>query len=84
MKHISREQLIHEYCKYTVDKMDEETLKNIAVVTLIANIKGENEEGSTYADWEDYVARKDGLHKSEDLLEMIKPAVNMVESKNEG
>ena len=84
MKHITREDFIHEYCEYVVDKMDEETLKNIAVVTLIANIKGENEEGSTYADWEDYVARKDGLHKSEDLLEMIKPAVNMVESKNEG
>tara|TARA_A100001388_G_scaffold41830_1_gene26897 strand:+ start:34 stop:288 length:255 start_codon:yes stop_codon:yes gene_type:complete len=84
MKHITREELILEFCQFTADKMDEETLKNIAVVTLIANIKGENEEGSTYADWEDYVARKDGLHKSEDLLDMIKPAVNMVERKNEG
>ena len=83
MKHITREDFIQEYCEYVVDKMDEETLKNIAVVTLIANIKGENEEGSTYADWEDYVARKDGLHTSEDLLDMIKPAVNMVESGND-
>ena len=84
MRHITREELILEFCKFTVDKMDEQTLKHIAMVTLCANIKEENEEGSTYADWEDYVARKDGLHKSEDLLEMIKPAVNMVESKNEG
>lgn len=83
MKHISREELILEFCRFTADKMDEDTLKNIAVVTLIANIKPENEEGSTYADWEDYVARKDGLHKSEDLLDMIKPAVNMVEPKDE-
>ena len=84
MKHITREEMNLEICRFTSEKMDLETLKNIAVVTLIANIKGENEEGSTYADWEDYVARKDGLHKSEDLLEMIKPAVNMVENKNEG
>ncbi len=62
MKHITREELILEFCKFTVDKMDEQTLKHIAMVTLCANIKEENEEGSTYADWEDYVARKDGLH----------------------
>ena len=83
MKHITREELILEFCRFTAEKMDEDTLKNIAVVTLIANIKEENEEGSTYADWEDYVARKDGLHTSEDLLDMIKPAVNMVESGND-
>ena len=84
MKHITREELILEFCKFAVDKMDENTLKHIAMVTLIANVKGEKEEGSTYADWEDYVARKDGLHTSEDLLDMIKPAVNMMESNNEG
>ena len=84
MKHITREELILEFCKFTVDKMDENTLKHIAMVTLIANVKGEEEKGSTYADWEDYVARKDGLHTSEDLLDMIKPAVNMMESNNEG
>ena len=80
MKHISREDFIKEYTEYTVNTMDEGTLKQIAQITLMANINPE----STYADWEDYVARKDGLHKSEDLLEMIKPAVNMVDSKNEG
>ena len=36
MKHISREQLIHEYCKYTVDKMDEETQE--AVKSLINHL----------------------------------------------
>ena len=30
MKHITREDFIHEYCDYVVEKMDEETLKNIA------------------------------------------------------
>ena len=74
MKHITREELILEFCKFTVDKMDEQTLKHIAMVTLCGNIKEENEEGSTYGDWEDYVAQmKDGLHTSEDLLDMIKP-----------
>ena len=53
MKHITREDLIREYCQYVVEKMDEKTLKEIASVTLIANIKPE----STYADWEDYVHR---------------------------
>ena len=38
--------MILEFCRFTADKMDMETLKNIAVVTLIANVKGENEEGS--------------------------------------
>tara|TARA_Y100000817_G_scaffold290534_1_gene261315 strand:+ start:37 stop:279 length:243 start_codon:yes stop_codon:yes gene_type:complete len=80
MKHISREQLIHEYCKYTVDKMDEETLKNIAAVTLIANIKPE----STYAEWEDYVAQMPSKHTAEDLLALIQPSVNMVARKDEG
>ena len=80
MKYITREELINEYCKYVVDKMDEETLKNIAAVTLIANIKPE----STYADWEDYVAQMPSKHTVEDLLELIQPSVNMVANKNEG
>ena len=80
MKHITREDFIHEYCKYVVDKMDEETLKNIARVTLIANIKPE----STYAEWEDYVAQMPSKNTVEDLLELIKPSVNMVANKNEG
>ena len=41
MKHITREDLIREYCQYVVDKMDEKTLKEIASVSLIANIKPE-------------------------------------------
>tara|TARA_B100000519_G_scaffold154428_1_gene135617 strand:+ start:249 stop:491 length:243 start_codon:yes stop_codon:yes gene_type:complete len=80
MKHIRREDFIHEYCEYVVDKMDEETLKNIARVTLIANIKPE----STYAEWEDYVAQMPSKNTVEDLLELIKPSVNMVANKNEG
>ena len=80
MKHITREDFIHEYCDYVVEKMDEETLKNIARVTLIANIKPE----STYAEWEDYVAQMPSKHTVEDLLALIQPSVNMVANKNEG
>ena len=80
MKHITREDFIHEYCEYVVDKMDEETLKNIARVTLIANITPE----STYADWEDYVAQMPSKQTVEDLLALIQPSVNMVANKNEG
>ena len=80
MIHITREDFIHEYCEYVVDKMDEETLKNIARVTLIANIKPE----STYDDWEDYVAQMPSKQTVEDLLALIQPSVNMVANKNEG
>ena len=80
MKHITREDFIHEYCEYVVDKMDKETLKNIARVTLIANIKPE----STYAEWEDYVAQMPSKHTVEDLLALIQPSVNMVANNNEG
>tara|TARA_Y100001935_G_C17247222_1_gene479006 strand:+ start:191 stop:433 length:243 start_codon:yes stop_codon:yes gene_type:complete len=79
MKHITREDFIQEYCEYVVDKMDEETLKNIARVTLIANIKPE----STYAEWEDYVAQMPSKNTTEELLELIRPSVNMVANKNE-
>ena len=80
MKHITREELILEFCRFTAEKMDEDTLKNIARVTLIANIKPE----STYAEWEDYVAQMPSKNTVEDLLELIKPSVNMVANKNEG
>ena len=60
--------------------MDEETLKNIARVTLIANIKPE----STYAEGEDYVAQMPSKHTVEDLLALIQPSVNMVANTNEG
>ena len=80
MKHITREDFIHEYCEYVVDKMDEETLKNIARVTLIANIKPE----STYADWEDAVAQMKSKTKTEDLLELIKPFMMLRIPTDEG
>ena len=80
MKHITREDFIHEYCEYVVDKMDEETLKNIARVTLIANIKPE----STYAEWEDYVAQMPSKNTVEDLLELIKPFMMLRIPTNEG
>ena len=80
MKHISREDFIKEYTEYTVNTMDEGTLKQIAEITLMANINPE----STYEDWEDYVAQMPSKHTVEDLLEMIKPSVNMVAKKNEG
>ena len=79
MKHISREQLIHEYCKYTVDKMDEETLRRIAVINLLAHIDQETD----MATWEDYVAQMEGLHTAEELLELIKPSM-LLREKNEG
>ena len=80
MKHVTREELIQEYCEFVVNKMDEDTLKNIAAVTLVANIKPD----STYADWEDYVAQMPSKHTVEDLLALIQPSVNMVANKNEG
>ena len=80
MKYITREELIQEFCEYVVNKMDTDTLTTLAAVTLLANIKPE----STYADWEDYVAQMPSKNTVEDLLEMIKPSVNMVAKKNEG
>ena len=69
----TREELIREYAEFTADRMSEDTLKRIAVITLLANI----DPNSTLADWEDYVARMDPLMKSEDLLQMIQPHVIM-------
>ena len=42
MKHISREDFIKEYTEYTVNTMDEKTLKQIAEITLMANINPES------------------------------------------
>ena len=53
--------------------MSEDSLRRIAVITLLANI----DPNSTLEDWEDYVARIDPLMKSEDLLQMIQPHVIM-------
>ena len=63
----TREELIREYAEFTADRMSEDTLKRIAVITLLANI----DPNSTLADWEDYVARMDPNMESEDLLQMI-------------
>ena len=69
----TREELIREYAEFTADRMSEDTLKRIAVITLLANI----DPNSTLADWEDYVARMDPNMESEDLLQMIQPHVIM-------
>jgi hypothetical protein len=69
----TREELILEYAEFTADKMTEDTLKRIAVITLLANI----DPKSTLEDWEDYVARLDPHMESEDLLQMIQPHVIM-------
>ena len=67
----TKEELAIEYCEYTVSKMDEETIKKIAVINLLANIDQETD----IATWEDYVAQMKGLQKAEDLLELIKPSM---------
>ena len=69
----TREELIREFAEFTAERMSEDTLKRIAVITLLANI----DPASTREDWEDYVARIDPLMKSEDLLQMIQPHVIM-------
>ena len=80
MKHISRENFIKEYTEYTVNTMDEATLKQIAEITLMANINPE----STYEDWEDAVAQMKSKTKTEDLLELIKPFMMLRIPTNEG
>ena len=67
----TKEELAVEYCEYTVSKMDDETLRRIAVINLLANIDQETD----MATWEDYVAQMKGLQKAEDLLELIKPSM---------
>tara|TARA_Y100001935_G_C17124574_1_gene417455 strand:- start:142 stop:375 length:234 start_codon:yes stop_codon:yes gene_type:complete len=75
----TKEELAIEYCEYTVSKMDDETIRRIAVINLLANIDQQTE----LATWEDYVAQMKGLHKAEDLLELIKPSM-ILRTKNEG
>ena len=75
----TKEELAIEYCEYTVSKMDDETLRRIAVINLLANIDQETD----MATWEDYVAQMKGLQKAEDLLELIKPSM-LLREKNEG
>ena len=75
----TKEELAIEYCEYTVSKMDDETLRRIAVINLLANIDQETD----MATWEDYVAQMKGLHNAEDLLELIRPSM-LLREKNEG
>ena len=75
----TKEELAIEYCEYTVSKMDDETVRKIAVINLLANIDQETD----IATWEDYVAQMKGLHNAEDLLELIKPSM-LLREKNEG
>tara|TARA_Y200000002_G_scaffold254511_1_gene211031 strand:+ start:198 stop:431 length:234 start_codon:yes stop_codon:yes gene_type:complete len=75
----TKEELAIQYCEHTVSKMDEETLRRIAVINLLANIDQETD----MATWEDYVAQMEGLHTAEELLELIKPSM-MLRENNDG
>ena len=75
----TKEELAIEYCEYTVSKMDEETIKKIAVINLLANIDQETD----IATWEDYVAQMKGLHNAEDLIELIRPSM-LLRENNDG
>ena len=75
----TKEELAIQYCEHTVSKMDEETLRRIAVINLLANIDQETD----IATWEDYVAQMEGLHTAEELLELIKPSM-LLRENNDG
>ena len=75
----TKEELAIEYCEYTVSKMDDETIKKIAVINLLANIDQETD----IATWEDYVAQMKGLHNAEDLIELIRPSM-LLRENNDG
>ena len=72
----TKEELAIEYCEYTVSKMDDETVRKIAVINLLANIDQETD----IATWEDYVAQMKGLHNAEALLELIRPSMLLREN----
>ena len=80
MERLTRDDFIRQYTEYTVDKMDEATLKQISQINLFANINPE----STYADWEDAVAQMESKRTVEDLLELIKPFMTLRERPNAG
>ena len=75
----TKEELAIQYCEHTVSKMDEETLRRIAVINLLANIDQETD----IATWEDYVAQMKGLHNAEDLIELIRPSM-LLRENNDG
>ena len=72
----TKEELAIEYCEYTVSKMDDETIKKIAVINLLANIDQETD----IATWDDDVAQMKGLHNAEDLIELIRPSMLLREN----
>ena len=75
----TKEELAIEYCEYTVSKMDDETVRKIAVINLLANIDQETD----IATWEDYVAQMKGLHNAEALIELIRPSM-LLRENNDG
>ena len=75
----TKEELAIEYCEYTVSKMDDETVRKIAVINLLANIDQETD----IATWEAYVAQMKGLHNAEDLIELIRPSM-LLRENNDG
>ncbi len=75
----TKEELAIEYCEYTVSKMDDETVRKIAVINLLANIDQETD----IATWEDYVAQMKVLHNAEALLELIRPSM-LLRENNDG
>ena len=75
----TKEELAIEYCEYTVSKMDDETVRKIAVINLLANIDQETD----IATWEDYVAQMKGLHNAEARLELIRPSM-LLRENNDG
>ena len=80
MKRVERDDFIREYTEYVVNKMDEEQLRQIAQINLLANINPE----STYEEWEDYVAQMPSENTVEDLLELIKPSMMLRKPPNAG
>ena len=80
MERVTREDFIREYTEYTVSKMDDTTLRQIAQINLMANINPE----STYADWEDAVAQMPTYGSAEELLELIKPSMMLRKPPNAG
>tara|TARA_B100001996_G_C18617079_1_gene576184 strand:+ start:773 stop:1015 length:243 start_codon:yes stop_codon:yes gene_type:complete len=80
MEYVSRDDLIREFTAYAVDKMDDKTLRDIAQISLLANVNPD----STYEDWEDYVAQMPSMRTVEDLLELIRPSLTMRQPQDEG
>ena len=74
-----KEELALELVKYTVSLMDEESLRKIAEINLLANLSGETD----LATWEDYVAQMKGLNTAEKCLELVRPAM-LLRGTNEG